>query len=108
MFLLWKHRFGYTKYLTADNSVFQYSNANDMRVTQDLNSFGEIIAHAQCSINEKYIYIPCVPHKNNCNNKIGGTFTKLFMHVSSRNMFPTTRNMQIRVHVYRPRHYCGD
>ena len=32
--------------MTADNSVFQYSNANDMRVTQDLNSFGEIIAHA--------------------------------------------------------------
>jgi len=29
----------------------------------------------------------------------GGTFTKLFMHVSSRNMFPTTRNLQIRVHV---------
>jgi hypothetical protein len=24
------------------------------------------------------------------------------MHVSSRNMFPTTRNLQIRVHVYRP------
>ena len=37
-----------------------------------------------------------------------GTFTKLFMHVSSQNMFPTTRNLQIRVHVYRPRHYCGD
>ena len=34
----------------------------------------------------------------------GGTFTKLFMHVSNRNMFPTTRNLQIRVHVYRPRH----
>jgi len=32
--------------LTADNSIFQYSNANDMCVTQDLNSFGEIIAHA--------------------------------------------------------------
>jgi hypothetical protein len=32
--------------LTADNSVFQDSNANDMRVTQDLTSFGEIIAHA--------------------------------------------------------------
>jgi hypothetical protein len=28
-----------------------------MRVTQDLNSFGEIIAHAQCSVDEKYIYI---------------------------------------------------
>jgi hypothetical protein len=43
--------------LTADNSVFQYSNANDMRVTQDLNSFGEIIAHAQCSVDEKkYIF----------------------------------------------------
>ena len=55
--------------MTADNSVFQYStgNANDMRVTQDLNSFGDIIAHAQCSVDEIiYIYIPCVPHKNNC------------------------------------------
>jgi len=30
------------------------------------------------------------------------------MHVSSRNMFPTTGNLQIRVHVYRPRHCCGD
>jgi hypothetical protein len=30
------------------------------------------------------------------------------MHVSSRNMFPTTRNLQICVHVYRPHHYCGD
>ena len=29
---------------TADNSVFPYSNENDMRVTQELNSFGEIIA----------------------------------------------------------------
>ena len=59
--------------MTADNSVFQYSNANDTHVTQDLNSFGEIIAHAQCSVDEKniYIYIPCVPHKNNCNKKIG-------------------------------------
>jgi hypothetical protein len=26
------------------------SNANDMRVTQDLNSFGEIIAHVHCSV----------------------------------------------------------
>ena len=42
------------------------------------------------------------------NLEYGGTFYKLFMHVSSRNMFPTTRNPQIRVHVYRPRHYCGD
>jgi hypothetical protein len=38
----------------------------------------------------------------------GGIFTKLFMHVSSRNMFPTTRNLQIHMHVYRPRHCCGD
>jgi hypothetical protein len=44
------------------------------------------------------------------NLEYGGTFIKLFMHVSSRNkyMFPTIRNLQIRVHVYRPRHYCGD
>ena len=42
------------------------------------------------------------------NLEYGGTFTKLFMHVSSRNMFPTTRNLQIRVNVYHPRHCCGD
>ena len=42
------------------------------------------------------------------NLKYDGTFTKLFMDVSSRNMLPTTRNLQIRVHVYRPRHCCGD
>ena len=42
------------------------------------------------------------------NMEYAGTFTKLFMHVSSRNMFPRTRNLQIRLHVYRPRHYCGD
>ena len=42
------------------------------------------------------------------NLEYSGTFTKLFMHVSSRNMFPTIRNLQIRVHVYRPRHCCGD
>jgi hypothetical protein len=42
------------------------------------------------------------------NLEYGGIFTKLFMHVSSRSMFPTTRNLQIRVHVYRPRHCCGD
>jgi hypothetical protein len=43
------------KYLTADNSVFSYSNANDMCVTQDLNSFREIIAHAHCSVDETRI-----------------------------------------------------
>jgi hypothetical protein len=42
------------------------------------------------------------------NLEYGGTFTKLFMHVSSRNMFATTRNLQICVHVYRPRHYARD
>jgi hypothetical protein len=42
------------------------------------------------------------------NLEYGGTFTKLFMHVSCRNMFPTTRNLQIHVHVYRPRHCCGE
>jgi hypothetical protein len=31
------------KYLTADNSDVHNSNANDMRVTPDLNSFGEIV-----------------------------------------------------------------
>ncbi len=41
--------------MTADNSVFRYSNANDIRVTQDLNSFGEIIAHAHCSVDEKML-----------------------------------------------------
>jgi hypothetical protein len=40
--------------LTADNSVFQYSNANDMRVTQDLNSI--ILMWYTRNINI-YIYI---------------------------------------------------
>jgi hypothetical protein len=41
-----------------------------MRVTQDLNSFGGIIAYAQCSVDEnKYIFR--VYHKNNCKKKIG-------------------------------------
>ena len=48
--------------MTADNSVFHYSNANDMRVTQDLNPFGEIIAHTQCSVVEQKIYIFRVYH----------------------------------------------
>jgi hypothetical protein len=33
---------------------------------------GKIIAHTQCSVDENiyiYIYIPCVPHKNNCKKK---------------------------------------
>jgi hypothetical protein len=38
----------------------------------------------------------------------GGTFTKLSMHVSSQTMFPTTRNLQIRMHVFRPHHCRGD
>ena len=42
------------------------------------------------------------------NLEYGGTFTKLFMHVSSQNIFPTTRNLQIRVHVCQPRHCYGD
>jgi hypothetical protein len=42
-------------FLGADNSVFPYSNANDMDVTQDLNSFGEIIAHVHCSVGEKNV-----------------------------------------------------
>jgi hypothetical protein len=46
------------------------------------------------------------PWKSNL--EYGDTFTKLFMHVSSRNMFPTIRNLQIRVHVYRPRQCCRD
>jgi hypothetical protein len=33
-----------------------YSNAKDMRVTQDLNSFGEIIAHAQLMKKNKNIF----------------------------------------------------
>jgi hypothetical protein len=38
--------------------IADHGNANDMCATQDLNSFGEIIAHAQSSVDEKkYIYI---------------------------------------------------
>ena len=53
-----------------DNSVFPYSNANDMRVTQDLNSFGEIIAHAHCSVDEKMSDASKnIFRKNNCTKK---------------------------------------
>jgi hypothetical protein len=51
------------------------------------------------------------PKKKGSHLEYNGTFTKLFilfMHVSSRNMFPTIKNLQIRVHVYRPCHCCGD
>jgi hypothetical protein len=38
---------------------------------------GEIIAHVQCSVDEKKnIYIPCVPHKNNCTKKNSSHDTK--------------------------------
>jgi hypothetical protein len=57
--------------LTADNSVFPHSNANDMRVTQNLNSFGEIVAHADCSVDEKKIYIFRVYHIRIIAKKIG-------------------------------------
>ena len=42
-----------------------------MRVTQDLNSFREIIAHAQCSVDEKKIYIFRVYHIRIIAKKIG-------------------------------------
>ena len=49
--------------MTADNSVFPYSNAKDMRVTQDLNSFGEIILMRNVQLMKKiYIYIFRVYH----------------------------------------------
>ena len=57
--------------MTADNSVFPHSNANDMRVTQNLNSFGEIVAHADCSVDEKKIYIFRVYHIRIIAKKIG-------------------------------------
>ena len=54
-----------------------------------------------------YLITPVLGEENSIQFGIRGTFTKLFMHISSRNMFPTTRNVQIRVHVYHPRHCCG-
>jgi hypothetical protein len=35
--------------------LVKIKNANDMRVTQDLNYFGENIAHAHCSVDEKNV-----------------------------------------------------
>jgi hypothetical protein len=57
--------------LTADNYVFSDSNTNDMRVTQDSYSFGEIIAHAHCSVDEQKIYIFRVYHITIIAKKIG-------------------------------------
>jgi hypothetical protein len=39
--------------MIADHDLMKKILVKDMRVTQDLNSFGEIIAHAQCSVDEK-------------------------------------------------------
>jgi hypothetical protein len=82
--------------LTADNSVFLYSNAKDMCVTQDLNSFVEIIAHAQCSVDEKknwftrhetdkFLNNHCQECVRNCLSflhkiMIGNHRTKTFLH----------------------------
>ena len=45
------------KYLTGDNSVFQYSNANDMRVTQDLSGRLSLMCNVQLMNIYKNIYI---------------------------------------------------
>jgi hypothetical protein len=65
----------------------------------DRYSVNEILVHV-CIAHGTINWLVCIIqiHYN--------SFT--FMHVSSWNMFPPTRNLQIRVHVYRPRHCCGD
>jgi hypothetical protein len=75
--------------------------SKDLQQAAELNSTrnAKVILHQFCV---KKIF----PWKFNL--EYSGTFTKQFMHVSSQNMFPTTRNLQIRVHVYHPRHCCGD
>jgi hypothetical protein len=35
-------------------------------------------------------------------------YTPQTMFAGGINMFPTIRNLQIRVHVYQPRYCCGD
>ena len=65
------------------------------------------ISHVKLKVILHQFWVKNIFHRK-LNLEYGGTFTKLFMHVSSRKMFPTTRNLQIQVHVYRPRHYCGD
>jgi hypothetical protein len=67
--------------MIADNSVFPHSNANDMRVTQNLNSFGEIVAHADCSVDEKNIYIFRVYHIRIIANKCAGKQNYLLSNI---------------------------
>ena len=42
--------------MTADDSVLHDSNANDMRVTQDLNCFGKIMRNVQLMKTKIYIF----------------------------------------------------
>jgi hypothetical protein len=64
-------------------------------VIQDLNSFGEIIAHVQCSVDEYiYIYIPWLPHKNNCKTKIGSHDA---FHITLNDMAPNTQPLWILI-----------
>ena len=113
-FTLFKNRFAISVYqvYTDPNQVilynlfnnFKYSLSNRRNINPKYNNNYlftrfKVILH-QFWVKQNF------PWKFNL--EYGGTFTKLFMHFSSRNMFPTTRNLQIRVHVYRPHHCCGD
>jgi hypothetical protein len=176
--VVWTIFFGNYSYVVHTEYIFFFFINWTVRMTDNLPDRVQIWGHVHiicitvrenriiycqifCDLLKKKIYIPCVPHKNNCQKKLftrhetdrflnnhcqecvrayeasmivtflheamignhfwvknmfawnsnleyGGIFTKLFTHVLSRNMFPTTRNRQIRVHVYRPRHCCGD
>jgi hypothetical protein len=70
----------------------------------DLRIFSVSLGDIMVSSPSHYFFFT----ENKFNLEYGGIFTELFMHVSSRHMFPTTRNLQIRVHVYRHRYCCGD
>ena len=109
------HCYGEKKFLSHLKKPTRIQIISNRSIFKQFSKF--VLFHKILKINiVKYQYIKVILHQFwvkkifpwKFNLEYGGTFTKLFMHVSSRNMLPTTRNLQIRVHVYRPRHYCGD
>ena len=79
--------------------MYMYIRMPTINIYLECKSFLNVILH-QFWVKKNF------PWKFNL--EYDGTFTKFFMHVSSRNMLPTTRYLQFRVNVYRHRHCCGD
>jgi hypothetical protein len=54
------------------------------------------------------IVVRTVQLMKNMSDASKNIFRVYHIRIMAQKMFPTIRNLQIYVHVYRPRHCCGD